>query len=125
MKIERALVLNLDIKSSLKGVDIGIEVGLRPKIYDILKEEEINEINEIISKVSNILNDAIVRDISKTTGLDLKHSEKRSKENIYDNLSDEHKEKIEKLEEDLEKITDPRKKVERLVDELINSILEV
>lgn len=129
MKIQKALVMNLEVDATDRGVNIGVEVGLEPCIASVLSDDETKKIADIMTEVSNIMNDALVRDLEEATSLKLKQHKKEDiqklREETYDKLSDEFKERADKLKKDLSKISAPDKKVERLVKELINNILSI
>ena len=110
MKIKKALVMNLEIDATDRGVNVGVEVGLEPCIANILNDDETKKISDVMTEVSSIMNDALIRDLEESTSLSLRKS---------------RKEDIEKLKEDLSKMSDPDEKLERLVKELVNNILSI
>lgn len=88
---------------------IGVEFGIKiHKILDeILTKKEIEEVEELISKISKIVNKGIKREVEleevPSEKEMIKEAVDKTSNELYEKLSEEDKKKVDELEKELEK----------------------
>ena len=88
---------------------IGVEFGIKiHKILDeILTKKEMEEVEELILKISKIVNKSIKREVELEEELSekevIKEAVDKTSNELYEKLSEEDKKKVDELEKELEK----------------------
>lgn len=88
---------------------IGVEFGIKiHKILDeILTKKEMEEVEELISKISKIVNKGIKREVEleevPSEKEMIKEAVDKTSNELYEKLSEEDKKKVDELEKELEK----------------------
>lgn len=134
MKIENVLSMDMDVKLRKGEVAISTEVTIHERVAEILTDEQINKVENSLSEVVDILSKALVDDMKNFFGFNTLSStlvkqdeideDIKEMEELYNNLSDEYKEKADKLIEDLKGLETPEERAKRVINELINNIFK-
>lgn len=106
----KVLELNVKVEPIEKGFRINFEGGIGSKIEDILNEEEYNKAKELTAQISEIVKEAIVRDITK----DL---DGYVEETLEATIED-----IKKIEEELDKLDTPEEQMMYIFKKLREAI---
>lgn len=128
MKLENVLNMNIEVKVTDEELILGMEVNTRNDLMELMTDEEVDRLEELVTEISGIYNKAITRDLQKDMGVEFSgykreiNSDRRKE--LYDNLSDEHKAKVDKLDEELSKLKTPEEKAKRVMEEILNEIFK-
>lgn len=103
---------------------IGVEFGIKiHKILDeILTKKEMEEVEELTSRISKIVNKGIKREVELEEKEMIKKAVNKTSNELYERLSEEDKKKADEFEKELEKCNSIREAIalaiKKLEDEL-------
>lgn len=122
MKVNNVINLDMELTATKRGMDIEFEGGVCGQVMDKLSEDDIEAIKQHMQVISEIIGNAVDRDMRKELDKKRKQSIKdfadmRCKE-IYQMMSDEDKKMVDKLEERLENASNDEERLEILFESL-------
>lgn len=98
----KVLELNATVEPTKGGFGVRFEGGFGNKVGDLLSEKEMKEVRELTTKISKIVNEAIVRDVT---------------DQLHEAIED-----VKKVEEELEKLDTPEEQMMYILEKIKETI---
>ena len=132
--MKQIITISMEMKENKEKVELKFQAGINT-LGGAITEEVANKIHEKIADITQMVSDAIEKDVnqkeeevtSEMEGFlnlldELADIEKKKKE-TYEKATDEEKKKIDKFEEGLEKLDTIEEKLDYTLDAILKEIL--
>ena len=132
--MKQIITISMEMKENEEKVELKFQSGINP-IGGVITEEIANKIQEKIADITQIVSDAIEKDVNQKEEEITSETEKflnlldeladieQMKKETYEKASDKDKAKIDKFEEGLSKLDTIEEKLDYTLDAILKEIL--